>query len=155
MTPATSAVLLTLAFLRPCLSAQQQRSEHQASSAISAFIIQQEKAVWQAAKNGDIRKFNTLVADDARMIFSSGVQTKRQYLQNRGSRRITDFALSSFEVLTPSPDTAIVLYEATITGAFGSKRLSSFSVREASVWVRRPQGWVAVLNQETPTTPTP
>ena len=111
--------------------------------------IAREKAVWKAAKEQDQATFDALVDDDARMIFTSGIMTKRQYLDTSSDRKITSYELSDFQVLTPADDTLIVIYNARISGVFHGKP-ASYSVREASVWVQREKGWVAVLNQETP-----
>jgi hypothetical protein len=113
-------------------------------------IVAKENAVWQAAKEKDLQLFSALLGDDALMIFTSGVVTKGEYLRSIAERNITSYALSNFSVFIPASDTAIVLYEATITGVFHAKPVTSYKVREASVWVRRSGKWVAVLNQETP-----
>ena len=84
------------------------------------------------------------------MIFTSGMVTRGEYMRSIADRNITSYSLKNFQVFIPSADTAIVVYDATIAGVFKGKAVSSFSVREASVWVKRSGMWVAVLNQETP-----
>jgi hypothetical protein len=111
--------------------------------------IAREKAVWKAAQEQDKGTLDALVDDDARMIFTSGIMTKKQYLDSSSERKIAGYELSDFQVLTPADDTVIVIYNARISGVFHGKP-ASYSVREASVWVQREKGWVAVLNQETP-----
>ncbi|HJY87806.1 MAG TPA: nuclear transport factor 2 family protein [Candidatus Acidoferrales bacterium] len=113
-------------------------------------IVAMETAVWQAAKEKDLHRFSTLVGDDALMIFTSGVVTKSEYLRSIAERNITSYSLRNFRVFTPAADTAIIVYEATITGIFQARPVTSYNVRGASVWVRRSGQWVAVLNQETP-----
>jgi hypothetical protein len=65
-------------------------------------------------------------------------------------RNITSYSLRDFQVLAPAKDTTIIIYEATMSGIFKGTPVSSFSVREASIWVKRMGKWIAVLNQETP-----
>src|ERR1700704_5053420 len=55
------------------------------SSALASEILINEKAVWQAAKLRDMRRFAQLVADDARMVFTSGIMTKQEYMQAVGT----------------------------------------------------------------------
>jgi hypothetical protein len=71
-------------------------------------------------------------------------------MRSIADRDIKSYSLRNFQVFTPAKDTTIVVYEATIGGVFEGKPVSSFSVREASVWVKRSGKWIAVLNQETP-----
>ncbi|NDQ55572.1 MAG: nuclear transport factor 2 family protein [Acidipila sp.] len=109
-----------------------------------------ERAVWEAAKQKDMVRFASLVGDDARMIFTSGIVTRDEYIRSIADRNITNYSLKNFQVFTPSADTAIVVYDATIAGIFKGNAVSSYTVREASVWVKRSGKWIAVLNQETP-----
>jgi uncharacterized protein (TIGR02246 family) len=113
-------------------------------------IIAMETAVWEAAKEKDLNQFSALVGDDALMIFTSGVVTKSEYVRSIAERNITSYSLRNFRVFTPAADTAIIVYEATITGIFQARPVATYKVREASVWVKRSGQWVAVLNQETP-----
>lgn len=113
-------------------------------------IVTMETAVWQAAKEKDLNRFSTLVGDDAVIIFTSGVVTKSEYIRSIAERNITSYSLRNFQVFIPAADTAIIVYEATITGIFQARPVASYKVREASVWVKRSGKWVAVLNQETP-----
>jgi|SRR5947209_10676841 len=113
-------------------------------------IIAVETGVWQAAKEKDLKRFSTLVGDDAVMIFTSGVVTKSEYILSIAERDITSYSLRNFQVFIPAADTAIILYEASVTGIFQARPVATYKVREASVWVKRSGQWVAVLNQETP-----
>jgi len=122
-------------------------------SGIEQLMIENEKAVWAAAKAHDVARFEHVVAEDARMIFESGVFTRAGYLSGLADRTITDFALSDFVVVHPNPQTAIVIYKASRSGTYKGQPFPPATVREASVWVKRAGRWVAVLNQETPVAP--
>jgi hypothetical protein len=121
-----------------------------APATLAEEIRVRETAVWEAAKTKDIAAFQALVAEDARMIFTSGVKTRAEYIQSIAERDITRYALQDFQVFRPAPNTVFTIYTATISGVFGGKTVQAFTVREASVWVQRSGKWVAVLNQETP-----
>jgi hypothetical protein len=120
------------------------------SPALASEILINEKAVWQAAKLRDMRRFAQLVADDARMVFTSGVMTKHEYMHAVGTRTIADYSLANFQVLVPAEGTAITLYQATVSGTSNGKVFPTTTLRESSVWVKRAGKWVAVWNQETP-----
>jgi hypothetical protein len=120
------------------------------SPAWTSEILINEKAVWEAAKLRDMRRFAELVADDARMVFTSGVMTKQEYMQAVEKRTITDYSLENFQVFMPSEGTVITLYQATVSGTSNGKAFQTTTVRESSVWIKRAGKWVAVWNQETP-----
>lgn len=115
-----------------------------------AEIQANERAVWEAAKVRDMRTFADLVADDARMVFTSGVMTKQEYIGSLGKRTITDYALRDFQVFMPAEGTVITLYQATVSGSSSGKIFPPTTLRESSVWVKHADKWVAVWNQETP-----
>jgi len=131
-----------------CGAAAYDKEKHLAASLKEAAIAR-EQAVWKAAKEHDNAAFDSLVADDALMIFTSGIMTKKQYMDSSSERKITGYELSDFQVLTPTQHTVVIIYKVRVSGVFHGKA-ASYSVREASVWVHRAKGWVAVLNQETP-----
>jgi hypothetical protein len=120
------------------------------SPALASEILINEKAVWQAAKLRDMRRFAELVSDDARMVFTSGVMTKQEYMQAVGKRAITDYSLENFQVFMPAEGTVITLYQATVSGTSNGKVFPTTTLRESSVWIKRADKWVAVWNQETP-----
>jgi hypothetical protein len=144
------AVLISCAVLLATCAAQQTHAPKDgARAALASAIIADENAVWEAAKQDDMKRFSELVAEDARMIFSSGVVTRAEYIQAIGRRNITDYKLADFELFMRAANVVIITYKATIEGVFNSKRVEPFTVREASVWINRGGKWLAVLNQET------
>jgi hypothetical protein len=120
------------------------------SSQLASHIQERERAVWEAAMQKDMRRFDSLVADDARMIFTSGIMTKSEYLRSIGKRHIASYSLEDFQVLEPAADTVLTIYKVTLSGTFDGRSVPPSTVREASVWVKRSGKWLAVLNQETP-----
>ena len=116
-------------------------------------VIANEHAVWEAVKQQDAAKFSELVADDARIVFDTGILTKSDFLASLPDRTITDYKLESFTVLKPNSQTVILIYKATRSGLYKGKPFPPSSVHEGSVWVLRKGKWLAVLNQETPILP--
>jgi hypothetical protein len=148
---AVGALALCIPLLKqPGTSHALPRGDSSVSTGLISEMVANEKAVWEAAKNKDMDRFASLVGEDARMIFTSGVVTRSEYMHSIAERNITSYSLRDFQVLAPAKDTTIIIYEATMSGIFKGKPVSSFSVREASIWVKRMGKWIAVLNQETP-----
>jgi hypothetical protein len=113
-------------------------------------MVARENAVWEAAKQRDMRRFADLVADDARMVFVSGIMTKQEYMRAASARTITEYSLNDFQVFMPAKGIVITFYKATVSGTTNGKAFAATAVRESSLWVHRDQKWVAVWNQETP-----
>ena len=141
---------LLVALTLPLLA---QHADRTGTTTAEQHIIENEQAVWEAAKAKDVARFNRLVAEDARMVFESGVLTRADYLSGLPDRTITDFHLTDFLVLRPNAQTAIIIYKASRSGTYKGQPFPPATVREASVWVNRGGNWVAVLNQETPVAP--
>jgi len=122
-------------------------------SRLNEHVIANERAVWESVKHKDAAQFSKLVADDARIIFDTGILTKSDFLRSLPDRTILDYKLDSFTVLKPNNQTVILIYRATRSGLYKGKPFPPSAVHEASVWVLRKGQWVAVLNQETPIAP--
>jgi hypothetical protein len=116
---------------------------------LAAEIRAKENAVWMAAKQRDMRRFADLVADDARMVFGSGVMTKHEYMQEASARTIIDYSLEDFQLFMPAKGIVITLYKATVSGTAHGKTFPPSTMRESSIWAQRDGKWVAVWNQET------
>ena len=119
-------------------------------SSLDQRMIANERAVWESVKQKDAARFQELVADDARIIFDTGILTKSDFLASLPERTIQEYTLDSFTVLKPNNQTAILIYRATRSGIYKGKAFPPAAVHEASVWVLRNGHWVAVMNQETP-----
>jgi hypothetical protein len=148
-----SLVVILLVYLssqRPAMAVLQVSADSRSN--LDERVIANERAVWESVKQKDAARFSGLVADDARMIFDTGILTKADFLKSLPDRTILDYKLESFTVLKPNSQTVILIYEATRSGLNKGKPFPPTSVHEASVWVLRKGQWIAVLNQETPIT---
>ncbi len=134
-------------------SARAQRGAAAGEDVAGKEVVKNEKEVWEAVKRKDALRFDQLVADDARIIFDTGILTKTDFLKSLPNRTISSYDLEDFIVLRPNARTVILIYKATRSGAYKDKPFPPSSVHEGSVWVQRGGKWVAVLNQETPILP--
>jgi hypothetical protein len=103
------------------VTATKVKSPQPVSPQLAAHIQERERAVWEAARQKDTRRFDSLVADDARMIFTSGILTKSEYLRSVGKRDITSYSLEDFQVLQPAADTLLTIYKVTLSGTFDGR----------------------------------
>src|SRR5262249_31675568 len=112
-----------------------------AAPSLASVILTNEKAVWEAAKKRDMARFQELVADDARMIFTSGVMTRQDYVHALAKRTITGYSIKNFQMFVPADGTVITLYEATMSGTSNGRTFAGSTMRESSVWIQRSGKW--------------
>ncbi len=150
MLPVALAAWLALSGLAAADNEPRQTDgERRASPGLTREIYSREEAVWHSVLQRDMKAFRELVADDARMVFPSGVITRQQYIDRTYQRQIQSYEVFDFEVFQPAADVVIATYKATISGIFRGRPISPTTVREGTVWVKRKGKWVAVWNQET------
>jgi hypothetical protein len=120
------------------------------NAAIVRHVIGLEKEVWKAAKERDAVAFRRLVADDAIMIFRSGIMRQPDYLATMSSRTVGHSTWKRMKGFMPNSTTVILTYETMRIGSFRGKKFPSDPVIESTTWIKRGKRWVAILNQETP-----
>ena len=120
--------------------------------AIIEKVIKLEKLVWKVAQERDANAFQELVPADAVMIFQSGIMRQPDYLKTMKERTIAHYEFGPIRGFMPTDSTVILTYQAVRIGHEGSRNFPQGTVIESTTWVKRKGRWVAVLNQETPTT---
>ena len=119
--------------------------------AIIEKVIKLEKLVWKVAQERDANGFQELVPADAVMIFQSGIMRQPDYLKTMKERTIAHYEFGPIRGFMPTDSTVILTYQAVRIGHEGSRSFPQGTVIESTTWVKRKGRWVAVLNQETPT----
>jgi len=119
--------------------------------AIIEKVIKLEKLVWKVAQERDANAFQELVPADAVMIFQSGIMRQPDYLKTMKERTIAHYEFGPIRGFMPTDSTVILTYQAVRIGHEGSRSFPRGTVIESTTWVKRKGRWVAVLNQETPT----
>jgi hypothetical protein len=120
-------------------------------NAIIKKIIKLEKLVWKVAQERDAIAFQELVPADAIMIFQSGIMRQPDYVKTMKERTIAHYEFGPIRGFMPTDSTVILFYQAVRIGQEGSRSFPEGTVMESTTWVKRKGRWVAVLNQETPT----
>jgi hypothetical protein len=119
--------------------------------AIIEKVIKLEKLVWKVAQERNANAFQELVPVDAVMIFQSGIMRQPDYLKTMKERMIAHYEFGPIRGFMPTDSTVILVYQAVRIGHEGSRSFPQGTVIESTTWVKRKGRWVAVLNQETPT----
>jgi hypothetical protein len=119
--------------------------------AIIEKVIKLEKLVWNVAQERDANAFQELVPADAVMIFQSGIMRQPDYLKTMKERTIAHYEFGPIRGFMPTDSTVILTYQAVRIGHDGSRSFPQGTLIESTTWVKRKGRWVAVLNQETPT----
>ncbi len=120
-------------------------------NAIIKKVIKLEKLVWKVAQERDANAFQELVPADAIMIFQSGIMRQPNYLRTMKERTIAHYEFGTIRGFMPTDSTVILFYEAVRIGQEGGRSFPQGAVIESTTWVKRKGRWIAVLNQETPT----
>ncbi len=120
-------------------------------NAIIKEVIKLERLVWKVAQERDANAFQELVPADAVMIFQSGIMRQAHYLKTMKERTIAHYEFGPIRGFMPTNSTVILFYEAVRIGHEGGRSFPQGAVIESTTWVKRKSRWVAVLNQETPT----
>lgn len=126
------------------------KSSHE-QNAIIKEVIKLEKLVWKVAQERDADAFQELVPADAVMIFQSGIMRQPDYLKTMKQRTIAHYEFGTIRGFMPNVSTVILFYHAVRIGHEGGRSFPQGTVIESTTWVKRKGRWVAVLNQETPT----
>lgn len=122
-------------------------TQAQDRTALLQTILELEINSWQYTKDKNVPAMQTYLADEAVLIFVDGSRfTKAEFLKGLPTFRVDSFEVDrgSAQLLTPTMDTACLLYRVTYNPGTGPvKALSS------NTYVRRSGGWQSVLYQET------
>jgi hypothetical protein len=120
--------------------------------AVIRFVIKQEMLVWKAAQDRDAKEFGRLVPADALMIFQSGIIRQPEYLATMKARTVAHSEIQEIRGFMPNASTVILTYRTVRVGSYEGIEFPSTPVIESTTWIKRGRRWVAILNQETPTT---
>ena len=107
-------------------------------------IIAREKAVWNAFNARDVEAVKKLISTDVITVYPDGIYNFQQRIDGISKMTMTSFALSDFNISTPSDNVAIVSYKAKV----GNKDGSSSDLNCATVWNLKNGEWKAVFHSD-------
>jgi hypothetical protein len=139
-------LLITLTISGICLAQNSQTLTDE--KALQDLLIGYEKRTWQLYKNKDIKTLAEITSEDYVDIYPDGsLVNKQQYLNDVLQVNVIDYSLSEFFVMKPSADTAIIIYQAKVSGLVKGRIIKSH-VAVTSVWAIRSGKWQNVFYRE-------
>jgi ketosteroid isomerase-like protein len=115
-------------------------------------IIALEKEYWDAMKRKDGKRTAQLSGKLALTTGPRGVtsisKTKMGQMTEEGNWTLESYAFDDVEVVTPSPDVAIIAYTVTQNVTMDGKK-QKLRAADASTWIRGAEGWECHAHSET------
>jgi hypothetical protein len=111
-------------------------------------IVAQERAGLDALKIGDLTLFGTSTAEDAIFVDAHGPATKAEVMEHTAGFRLHDYAMTDLRFLPLSPDSGLIVYTLTESGASNGKEFTA-KVHVSSLWRKRDGKWFCEFSQET------
>ena len=114
-----------------------------------------EKSLWEAIKNGDMKTFSAGTADDLLDIDASGaIYNKQQLMGVLSKLKVTDYSLSDFKMFTLDKDAVILTYTSNSTATMDGKTMT-MKVTNSSTYIQHGGKWIPKAHTETPVMPAP
>ena len=117
-----------------------------------------ERAFWQSMIDGEPQVATTLLTEPALMVASHGVNkfdhAAYEKMAKDDTYRLTDYAISDFDVVFPTDDVAVATYAVRQSMDMNGKAVTE-DVFDSSTWVRLDAGWRCVAHTETRKAPAP
>jgi tetratricopeptide (TPR) repeat protein len=115
---------------------------------LSDEIAAMDRSLWQAAKEGRLDDFRSLLADGYQAIYGRGLVTADEDIEATGKMDIRSFHLENMRVRELAPGVALSTY-LTVLDASASGRDISGNLWGASVWKKLNDRWKLVYHSET------
>jgi hypothetical protein len=144
---AVCAVVLPLAFSTRWTKADAQDNENAPS--LEQRITALERQELDAIKNGNMKVFSDLLADDAVFLNSRGFGDKALVVKNTAEFKLEEYTMDEVKVVPISQNSGLIAYKLTEKGNAHGKIVSG-QVYASAVWTERAGKWVCLFSQETP-----
>ena len=110
-----------------------------------------EEGGWQALSSSGpaAAGFYRRVLDDTVVMLLPGgllIDDREAVITSMSAQPWSSYQLHGLRVVQPTPDTGIVIYEATAR----REGATPYSALVSSLYVRRPDGWKLAMHQQTP-----
>lgn len=116
-------------------------------SDIKSAIMENEKAIYEAIKSGDMKAFKSHTADDMMAVYSWGISDKSDEVESLSKMKMNAYELSDVRVMQPTDDVAIIIYSLSAEGSYDDKPFSG-DYYATSTWVNMNGTWKAILHTE-------
>ena len=111
-------------------------------------VLAKERQELDCLKTGNYAEFAGLIADDALFVDSHGPAGKADIVKHTAEFRLDDYTMEDVRFVPLSPNSGLLIYKITETGASHGKQFSA-TVYVSALWAERAGKWVCVYSQET------
>ncbi|HEY7160253.1 MAG TPA: nuclear transport factor 2 family protein [Acidobacteriota bacterium] len=120
-----------------------------AADAMLDKLSANEKSLWEAIKNGDMKTFSAGVSDEIMDIDVTGVMyNKQQLIENLSKLKMSDYSLSDFQLFNVDKDTVVLSYISNSTATMDSKTMTMKN-RNSTTYTNHGGKWMPKFHTET------
>ena len=120
-----------------------------AADAMLDKLSANEKSLWEAIKNGDMKTFSAGLSDEIMDIDAMGVvRNKQQLTENLSKMKMSDYTLSDFQLFTLNKDTVVLSYMSNSTATMDGKTMT-MKARQSTTYVNHGGKWMPKFHTET------
>ena len=116
--------------------------------AIEQQIVSKEREELDSLKNGDLKLFANLLADDAVFVDAQGPASKAQVVKNVAEFKLLEYSMEGVRFVPISTSSGLITYRTNEKGISHGREFAA-QVYISAVWTERGKGWVCVFSQET------
>jgi hypothetical protein len=116
--------------------------------AIEMQIVSKEHEELDSLKTGNLKLFDSLLADDAVFVDSQGPAGKAQVVKNVAEFKLLEYSMEDVSFVSISTKSGLITYKMKEKGISHGKEFAAL-VYISAVWTERGRKWVCVFSQET------
>lgn len=115
-------------------------------------ITEKERAMYEAIQAGDMSVFEANLADDFKAIYSDGIISKEEQIEELGNLTMNSYELSNTNIMSPAENVAVIVYEVYSEGEYMGEPFSG-TYYSSSIWAMMDGEWKAIMHTETRSEP--
>ena len=116
---------------------------------ITATITKMEKTMSDALLNGDLKSFESHMADEFLGVYGWGISERSEELESLKNIEMRSYEMSEVKVIQPSENVAIIAYKVTSEGSYMAEDFSG-TYYAATTWINEGGTWKAAMHTEAP-----
>lgn len=112
-------------------------------------IVAKERQELEALKNGKVREFADLMAEEAIFVDSHGSAGKAEVVGHLRDLKLLEYSMTDIKFVSVSPQSGLIAYKLTQKGRENGKDFAD-TVYASALWVKRGGQWLCLFTQESP-----
>ncbi len=119
------------------------------SSSLQQQVVAKEREELDCLKTGDMKKFASLIADDAVFLDPHGPGAKAEVVENSAQFKIIEYSMEDIHFVPLSAKSGLIAYKLTQKASSHGHDFTN-KVFASAIWAERDGKWVTLFSQETP-----